>query len=290
MTKAFDVATIFYALLTLEKEFLGKDRKWIAQNKKQKQLFEIYAAYKDVLPRIKNLKALASIDWQALNAFLTSEKFNPMFDGPLDGIGVVSILDKFVQWMEKGKECTIKSHGKVYPGFELKGRNFNVYRVKHAQQPLIELITQSDDQLFLMMNEESMDGLEMFDMAVEIMARRNLAGDLYAAIQIPKVDFDIKPDISFLAGANTLDLKKRFWFIAQALQQFKFRMNEKGARAKVATGMLLSRGISFEPEQKLIFDKPFLGWFIQRGIKLPLAIFHSHQDSWKEPTGTLEEL
>lgn len=290
MTKAFDVATIFYALLTLEKEFLGVDRQWLVQNKKQKQLFEIYAAYKDVLPQIKNLKALASIDWKALNAFLISEKFNPMFDGPLDGIGVVSILDKFVKWAEKGVVCQIRSKGKIYPGFELKGGNFNVYRVKHAQQPLIELITQSDDRLFLMMNEKSGDELKLFDAVEKVMAVKEYMPNPFSAVQIPKIDFDIKPDISFLVGANTRDLEKRFWFIAQALQQFKFRMNEKGARAKVATGILLSKGLSFEPEKKLIFDKPFLGWFMQKGIPLPLAIFHAEQDSWKEPTGTLEEL
>jgi hypothetical protein len=66
-------------------------------------------------------------------------------------------------------------------------------------------------------------------------------------------------------------------------------MNEEGARARVATGISMLRSASFAPV-KLIFNRPFYGWFTQEGIELPMAVFYADFDSWTEPAGSLDEM
>lgn len=68
-------------------------------------------------------------------------------------------------------------------------------------------------------------------------------------------------------------------------------MNEKGARARVVTGIVMLKGIMpMERPKPLIFDRPFYGFFLQDGVPIPLACFYADYDSWKEPAGSLEEL
>lgn len=289
-TKALDLVTIFHALLELEKEFLGKDRIWNSLGEEQKHLLNLYYMYKSEVLKLADLKAKASPDWETLNAFLQENKFDPMFDSPLDGLGVVSILDKLVKWIIKGDLCTIISPKGSFPGFKLPEGSFEVYSLPRHKSPLVRIKTQSDDSLFLLMSEQNHNGVGIFDYALSCMENMGKTANSYNAIRIPKVDFDIKPDISFLVGANTRDEKKDTWFITQAKQQFKFRMNELGARAKVATGILAKRGFSPQADPDLIFDRPFYGWFVQGDSLLPMAVFYADYDSWKDPVGSLESL
>jgi hypothetical protein len=278
-------------LQTLEKEFLGVGRVWRISDVNQLGLFGAYRTYGPLLERIKDFKAKASTEWMELNAFLESEKFAPMFDGPLNGIGVVSILDKLVKWLEAGTVCQIKSQSRgMFPGFELASANFLVHATGLGRAHLVEMLTQSDDRLFLMMSDRELTGLRLFEFADHVMHDKRKIQNPYASVQLPKIDFDLKPDISFLVGAGTTDERGDDWFVAQARQQFKFRMNEHGARAKVATGVGMMRCMVREEPKKLIFDQPFVGWFAQKDSTLPLAVFHADYDSWREPAGSLEEL
>lgn len=289
-TKAFDAVTIFHALQTLEREFLGPGRIWHNANPIQASLFRAYRESQAYLDRLKDLNAKASTEWMELNDFLASEKFAPMFDGPLNGIGVVSILDKLVKWLEAGTACQIRAGEQLFPGFELGHPNFRTYRLANVETPLVEMVTQSGDNLFLLQTERDLSGIELFEFALQVMQVKQAVANGYAAVQIPKVDFDLKPDISFLVGASTTDQYCDDWFVAQARQQFKFRMNELGARAKVATGVGMMRCMVREEPKKLVFDRPFLGWFVQQGIEVPLAVFYADRDSWREPAGSLEDL
>lgn len=290
-THALDVATIMHALQTLEREHLGENRQWNVYNGAQKRLFELYAKYKTEIDRLRNLKAKASTDWEVLNRFLTEHKFDPMFSGPLNGIGVVSILDQFVKWLQTGQVGSITAvNRQTYPAFEFPSqRNVIVYRVKGYSQPLAMLKTQSGDNLYLMMADWDWTGMDMVEMVFDVISQHWSIDKKFEGVRVPKVDFNIKPDISWLCGADTTTESGGWMFIAEAMQQFMFRMNEKGARAKVATGIIM-RGMAHGKPQRLVFDRPFYGFFLQKNSKLPLAIFYADYDSWKEPAGSLEDL
>ena len=68
-------------------------------------------------------------------------------------------------------------------------------------------------------------------------------------------------------------------------------MDETGARVKVATAMgshLVSARF-FEPTVFTV-DRPFYGWWTQRGIDVPMAVFFADWDCWRKPAGALEAL
>lgn len=296
-TNALDIATIFQALSTLEDEFLGSGRFWLAHSDRMQKLLMLYVEFKEVVRRIHGLKAKASTNWEELNQWLVSERFEPLFS-EFVGIGVVSILDKLIQWLE-GNAVLCQIHGadgQDHPGFELEPAGAVVCRVDGFLGQLAKLKTKSQDTLWLYLpyrdepyREEPLTGLDMVEMAIEIHTAAKERDERYAGVQIPKVDFSIKPDVSFLIGLDTYDRKDDYWVIAQAFQQFKFRMNEEGARARVVTGIAVLRSLRTAPTQ-LVFDQPFYGWFTQAGVDLPMAVFYADFDSWKEPAGTLDEL
>lgn len=292
-TKGLDVITIFKCLDQLEQDLLGKGRKWGSKNKEQRKILSLYVKYKGLLQEITGLKAKSSDNADVLNKFLTDEKFAPMFK-PFkpDEFGVVSILDKMVKWLE-GVAKLVSIHGldgNTYPGFEIPDGGVNIYRTTEGL--LAKLGTKSNDNLWLLLPtlDREIDEIGMIKLAFDVMSQQlDYSGD-YAGAQIPKIDFDLKPDISWLVGADTNDEKGQYWFVAQAYQQFKMRMDETGARVKVATGLGVMRGISRVPA-KLIFNRPFYGWWTQKGLEeLPMAVFCAGYDCWKNPAGRLEDL
>jgi len=226
--------------------------------------------------------------------------FAPMFDGPLDGIGVVSILDMLVEWLERAKLCTIHArNGNTYLGFEIPKAGCKIYTIKqnNEQIPLVQLKTKSGDSLWLLQknfsqvvkefdwenrskSEQLLGLVHIAGLAMEL-PRKSLSG--ISAIKIPEIDFDIKPDIGFMRGVNTHDKKGQSWFVSVARQQFKFHMNREGARAKVAVSIGITRGLTLDKSKPLIFKEPFIGWFTQADVpKIPLAIFAPDYDSWKK--------
>jgi len=289
-TRALDVTTIMKCLRELEESFLGQNREWKTENEGQQRIFAWYSRFKDLLPKVRGLKAKASRKYDELNDFLTAEGFEPMFD-PFEGIGVASILDKLINWAG-GTATLCEIYGrdqKTYPGFELPPDGVNIYQV--SQGFLAELKTKSDDTLWLLLPKSgsTLSDLDMVQMAFDVMTENRRIAHMREGVQIPKLDFYVKPDLGFLLNASTTDLDGVLWYISQAFQMFKMRMNEKGARVKVATGIVM-KSLSMGPS-KLVFDQPFYGWWTQKGLEeLPMAVFYADYDSWKEPAGSLEDL
>jgi len=99
----------------------------------------------------------------------------------------------------------------------------------------------------------------------------------YSGASFPMIDLDVKPDISWIKG---LRIGVDYW-VDQAIQQTKFRMNEFGARAQSAVGMTLRcKGAGPGPH---VIDRPFLLWIQRDGMQFPLFAAVLCEDSWKEP-------
>lgn len=288
-TKALDLVTIMHALSALEHEFLGKDRVWRTKSVPQAVIFAWYKQHKHELQKLTRIVSKASTDWQVLNKFLTDHRFDEMFNGPLDGIGAVSIIDMLVNWLVKASIVQIAGqNGQTYKGFEILGGGADVYHADGYQEPLVRVLTKTGDVVWLMTADEPKSGLELIEMAFGIVQAKLHPHENYEGARIPNIDFDVKPDIEFLCGANTYDANGGWWYISQAFQQFKLRMNKEGARVKVATGLAMRKAVSFDPVP-YIFNKPFVGFFIQDGSSLPIGIFYADYDSWKD-SGSLEDM
>lgn len=302
-TRALDILTILHALNVLDGEL--KTTGWNAKNPQQERIFAWLREHRELLAKVTGLDAKASRFWQDLNKFLIDHKFDPMvqpFD-PEMGIGVVSILDKLVRWRNgPGAKVQIETEQGERPGFELPSQGVNIYIVDdYPGSYLLELLTKSDDTLWLFVHDDtSLDGLDIVELSMDVMIRSRKAPmqksmyggrqyPAFAGAQVPMVDFDIQPDISWLLGADTNTEDGDYYFIAQAAQQFKMRMDETGARVKVATVVAVMRGISEEPKL-FVLDRPFFGWWTQRGLNLPMAAFFADWDSLHKPAGSLEDL
>jgi hypothetical protein len=280
---AIDVATIFYAINQLEKDFLGINRYWNTYNVDQKVVFELYQQYKNVLGSLKNLKAKASIDWEVLNKYLTDNGFDKMFSGPLEGIGAVSILDMLVEWLKRAEICNIYGNdGQFHVGFEIPVNGRDAYIINGNN--VVRLKTKSGDSLWLTMPEKAPNYLmSLVRIAFTTMSQEHMSDHLVTTVRVPEIVFDIKPDISFLVCSDTHDANGQYWFISQAYQQFKLKMNRKGARVQVATGLAMRKGGAMADEpQPLVFNRPFVGWFTQTAAPLlPIAIFYADYNSWQ---------
>lgn len=302
-TRALDVLTILHALNVLDGEL--KTTGWNAKNPQQKQIFEWLTEHRDLLARVTGLDAKASRFWEELNQFLTDHKFDPMVE-PFDpdmGIGVVSILDKLVKWRNgPGAKVQIETEQGECPGFELPAQGVNIFEVAgYPGSYLLELLTKSDDTLWLFVHgDTNLHGLDMVELSMDVMSRarktpmrKSMFGQgeywAFAGAQVLMLDFDVKPDISWLLNADTHTESGEYYFIAQAAQQFKMRMDETGARVKVATVIVTMRGISEEPKV-FVLNRPFYGWWTQNGLNLPMAAFFADWDSLHMPSGSIEEL
>lgn len=291
-TRALDVVTILHALSVLDGEL--NTTGWKAKNPQQKQVFAWLEEHRELLAKVTGLEAKASRFWQELNAYLTARKFDPMvtpFD-PNQGIGVVSILDKLVKWRSgPGTKVEIPTVQGNCPGFELPPSGVNIHKVAgYPNSYLLELLTESDDTLWLFVHDNtSLEGLDMVTLSMDVMSKPRDEYPAFTGAQVPMVDFDIKPDLGWLQGADTIAEGGDYYYIAQASQQFKMRMDETGARVKVATVIVAKRCI-VEVPKLLIIDQPFFGWWTQNGLSLPMAAFFADWDSLHKPAGSLEDL
>jgi len=100
----------------------------------------------------------------------------------------------------------------------------------------------------------------------------------FEGVMFPMVELDMQPDIRWIHG-----MENGSWSIEQALQQTRFRMNEKGAKVESAAAMRsICEDASAKPTPVLI-DGPFLLWIERKGLDVPLFCAVLCEDAWKEP-------
>jgi len=283
-TRIFDVVTIVHAVKTAE-VFLGKDRVWSSTNPDQQQFLRWLKEYAKDVMEMKDIKAKASKSVVELNAFLKENGFDIQLEAFRDpeGFGVVSILDRLVNWLTTGEDRTVRVDGKTYPAFRLtEGVEF--WNTSDSPNPIVKIQTKSGDTVCLTFGDQELEGVELAKKILHIVQAEKIPNwDSYDGVIIPDVMIDMKPSLDWLLGMSTRDEKDQTWFISQALQQAKFAMNKLGARIKVATAIAMSRGLPPEPKPDLIFDRPFYLWIEGReGSKLPMAMIYVDTDTWKK--------
>ncbi len=104
-------------------------------------------------------------------------------------------------------------------------------------------------------------------------------------VVFPMIEYNEVVDISWIRGMAARVPDGLPWYISQALQQTKFRMNEIGVKVEsaVAMGMRLGYCPGPPPKPDLIIDKPFLLWISRPGMSHPLFIGYFVEKDWKRP-------
>ncbi len=293
---------IIGALATTE-QFLGPHRVWQANNLMQREfLAQFFTDGYPELPLIKEIVSKASYSAEELNKFLAEHNFSIKLD-PFRAheFGAVSILDVLVQWLTEGTPVKILSATakQEHDGFILKGKDDGVgfYRSLNHGNVVAQLQTKGKDDgtpgdsVFITIAPENPP--EAFSLVTYV---REIAQSLspcydFSEIHIPKVDLDQEVDIKWLVGMRTLDESNELWEISQALQQTKFRMNEKGARAKSAVAVAVMKLSAMQglPKPPLIINKPFLFWIQREGLSKPFFTGYITEEHWKDG-GSLDSL
>jgi hypothetical protein len=97
-------------------------------------------------------------------------------------------------------------------------------------------------------------------------------------LQIPKIDFDVERHYTELEGKHLLNQGFENYWIAQAIQAVKFKLDETGAILSSEGFMDLHFGIAEEP-RRFIFDKPFLFCLREKDVRYPyLALWINNSD------------
>lgn len=290
-TQALDVVTIFSGLKLFEDEILGNGPTWNGHHSIQDRLVGLYSKHKNVVDLIYGVESCTADDAKVLNEFLTQRGFDPQFTGPLDGVGIASVFDKLLEWLHKGvilPDGITAQNGNSYPGFELGSRSMSVSSILRYPHPVLQILDVNQDSLWIAMADEFLDPMSMVELAFDLSSKKRIRLRLpqYNKAQIPMVSFDVKPNLNFLVGLDTKDLEGQYWFVSQAVQQFKFGMNHLRAYMRIATGMTLER---MGPSNDLAFvvDRPFYGWFTQKDVPdVPIGVFYADYDSWKMSEGS----
>lgn len=272
--------------LVAAEEILGEYRVWNPVNEKQKKFIkEVFNYCREEVKEMSDLESMASWDVSAINNFLKEKRFDIQLDDfkQPGEFGAASVLDVLVHWLNKGKHIKWKTpKGKEFDAAKLSKDTVKFYEAEGHPYPIAKLLTKEDDHVYMTVMDKEPKQLDLISIASKLQKSCNNIYHQFNGLIFPCIDYDEKVDISWLKGMITYDKDNREWFISQALQQTKLRMNEKGARAQsaAAVGVRLTAAL---PEEPYVIDKPFLTWFERHGLSNPLIVGYMTEKDWKRP-------
>ncbi|MFA5052499.1 MAG: hypothetical protein WC565_00335 [Parcubacteria group bacterium] len=232
------------------------------------------------------LKSYASASAETLNKILERNGFPDMRLADLNRweFGTAAILDVMLSWRKKGIKTNLKYEGKNYPAVEMAGgldAGFEIVRYKGNDVAAIK--TKNGDVVYMTIADKAYEGFALANRinAIADTTPKN-SEEKVDSLYFPMIDAKVDSDISWLCG---LRIKRTDFYIAQALEQTKIRMDETGVRVTSA----VSLGMQITAYARIVrIDKPFFMW-IERtdkeGGKLRYFYGYFAEDSWKAPEG-----
>jgi hypothetical protein len=297
MNETFTIHPILGCLSQVE-IFLGTDNTWepISEIQEKFLAFCDEKARKDLICLEDEMKDIASKDVDAVNAWLAEQGFP---DLQLDKVPndsqafyVASILKVVLEWINKGRKIKILSHNtdQYYPGVRLTREDYqgalNFYTLRDHANPIACIQTKNKSEYVCMtIMDEELSDIEKMEFVLGFMKEHKefaLKTESKSALMFPMIDYDEQVDISYLQGMKVFNGREDY-FIAQAIQQTRFQMDEVGAIVESAAAMSSPAGCSFMEDPEMLINKPFLLWVFRRGMALPYFIGYFSEKHWKEP-------
>ncbi len=271
--------------------FLTVDPYWTPVNQQQKYFLVNHYSKKNDLAFFndKELRVWVSRNHETLNEILRKERFSIQLQ-PFSprGFGVVSILDVMVEWLDAGEKTKIhrqiehndlKDYAKFqeYPAVKIE-KGFTVYKSDAHKHPVICLQTKSGDLVWITIADQPLQSFELHQRMTTILQSRTEQKG-YDFIKFPMVDLDQKIDIAWLLNMRVGTFET--WSIDQALQQTKFKMNEKGAHARSAVAIGVKRLSA--ASKSVAIDRPFYVCITRPSVELPILTAYITEKNWKDP-------
>lgn len=254
-------------------------------NVEQREIVSWILEHLAEIPTLRDLKSMASPDYEALNKFLVNHGFNPLFTPfPRTDLGITSVIDATMLWKVAGTPTTLMRQGVEYPAFKLTNKTANVQNLHGGGlfTDRIVIDAQSGHQLYLAMLPENhsapSNGAGLLGLARQMLGARNTRGDASGGIILPKINFDIVSELPWLDGLSVGARDGTNGTLVQCRQHVKLYMNEAGARMAAAFAGVVARGMAPRP---YVVNRHFVLAVVDDTT--PTAVFYLNPDSWSEP-------
>lgn len=290
-TKTTSVVTYsVVSALRAAEEYIIDSLGWNPVNDAQREFLEIcYATCREEIPNIMELKSIAHTDADFINTWLKAHDFSIQLN-PFDenGFGTASMLDLMGFWLVKGQSATLKTDdNEQYPAVRLSEDGILFFEVKKRKELVVALKTKSEDIVYMMMADAVPDGQAMLQLVQDIMLNMKSANPKFQGLIFPMVDLNLEGPLEWLVQMQLMIPQSRFpyYFIQQALQQTRLKMNPEGFRVKSAAAIAMVLGAALAKFPPYTINRPFLMWIMRPRLSKPLFVAYLNKDVWKDPSG-----
>jgi hypothetical protein len=270
-------------------EFVIESSGWNPVKIIQRDFLErFYTPCREEIPAIEEIESVAHIDVEVINKWLKEHDFAIQLD-PFDenGFAVAAMLDLLGLWLAKGiGTSVVTDDGSTYPGVRMDtGFSFNT--VGGSTNLVVALETGDQDIVYMMMADKVPSGFDMVTYVEEILLNMTPVERDYEAIVFPMIDLNEEGELEWLINLQLMIPQDRFpfYFIQQALQQTKLKMNQEGYRVKSVAAVAAMLGAAHPEVPPYIINRPFIMWITRPGLSKPLFVAYLNTDVWKDPSG-----
>lgn len=287
MSRTACMYSIVGAVKAAEK-FLGPNRQWRKINEDQRRfLVDFFNVCREEIDEIKEIESFASRNADEINNFLKKRGFSIHLQSFTEyEFGAASVLDLLVEWVQKGDITEIITEDKrSFPGVCIRNGISFIYSASH-EHPIVRLETKSRDMVFMTMFDDcSLSGFDLIGKTELLLMHRRFVpyGDRFGGLRFPMVNINQEIDIGWLKGMQTISEDNWPYYISQALQQNKLRINEIGARAQSATAIAVRMTSAMPPPLDYTINRPFLVWFKRKGLSKPIFAAYVTEEDWRNP-------
>jgi hypothetical protein len=275
-SNAFDLATIIGVLDQVDSH-LGGPAPWTASGPLGEQVLALRAQLAPEVARLRHLEGCASDHADELNAFLSARGFTTRF-GPLASaeFGAVSTLREATVWPMIGRSVPVRIAGVDYHGFRLKS---HVFAYDAAPGLLVRMPSGPTDEsvMWVLIGDDLPDGsdpLIMFARARAALAAADGRPIPYDSVTMPAEALERTTPLDWLVG-----LRRSGGTITKALQEAILRVDRRGSEARVATSVMVLRGMVMTRD--LVIDQPHLVFWTDAEVPtMPLAVVRFEADAW----------
>ncbi len=261
---------------------------WIPNTSEQNLFFKNYYPQKDQLQKLLPQELRSCVgDVHQVNGFLKENGYTiQLKDNLPDSIlAVASILDIALTWKVPGEKSTLTRAGdssQNYSAVHMQS-GFTLRKTPEGKQ-ILAVDAQNGDTVYMAIADGPSEGFSLSE-TVHSLSSNSYEDitNMFSGAQFPMVDIHTSITLDWLLRLpyGYQDVPPYFE-IRQALQETRFRMNEKGAHAQSVVAIELKVTGIQEPQPTFEINEPFYLWIERPGMSMPLFAAYIDTTDWKE--------
>ena len=244
-------------------------------NEEQEIFLDSFGDMIDDVSEMDCVKGKAARGSAEINKWLKDEGFNIQLPKTKE-LSVAAIMRVIIEWLYEGKTTYIQGvDGKEYEAVSMKSNGVTISHVVQAHKhPVVRIAGKNGETVCMSMIDEMPITQEGMFLKISELDGVRAGSHQFQGVSFPIVDLDDQPDISWISGMGLFKDTR----IDKALQQTRFKMDEKGAKVESAAAMTTYRSVSRDMNH--IIDRPFLLWVMRPELDFPVFASVICEDAW----------